>query len=142
VSPRSAAHVNTAYFAWEKRLRLVWLSDPAATHSRNIRARPTTAIAVYGSDQGWGGPDRGIQLFGSTRGLPREETAATERIYAARFPAFATYAVGDYRFYQFTAHRVKLFDEAVLGAGAFVTARVGAGGSLFWERTEIASGTG
>ena len=138
VSPRSTAHVNTAYFAREG-FRLVWLSDPAAAHSCNIRARPTTAIAVYDGSGVWGEADRGIQLFGSTRELPIGGRAAAERVYAARFPAYAGGALAAYRFYRFDARRVKVFDEAVLGSGVFVTARVDRGG-LAWERTDITSG--
>jgi uncharacterized protein YhbP (UPF0306 family) len=141
VSPRNTPHINTAYFAWNHEFDVVWLSDPAARHSANIRARPTTAIAVYDSHQKWGKPDRGIQLFGSTRELPKGETAAVEQLYAARFSAYATPDLIRYRFYRFQPQRVKLFDEPVLGAGVFVTARVGHGHRLFWERTDIYSGT-
>jgi uncharacterized protein YhbP (UPF0306 family) len=141
VGTRCAAHVSTAYFAWDQCLRLIWLSDPGATHSRNIRARPAAAIAVYGADQRWGDRDRGIQLFGSAREASREEVADAERVYAARFPAFAPDDVGGYRFYRFEARRLKLFDEAILGSGTFVTARVRRGGGLLWESTEISSST-
>lgn len=131
------AHVNTAYFARDG-FHLFWLSDPASQHSRNIRARPTTAVAVFESGV-WGEGDRGIQLFGSTRQLPRTDRAAAELLYAARFPAAAESAVAGYRFYRFDARRVKLFDEAGLGSGVFVTAVV-EGGGLVWHRTEIVSG--
>ena len=138
VSPRSTAHVNTAYFARDG-FRLFWLSDPAAAHSRNIRARPTTAVAVYGPGAVWGQEDCGIQLFGATRELPIRDRAAAERVYVGRFPAFAGSAVAAYRFYCFDVRRVKVFDEAVFGSCVFVTARV-RGGGLAWERTEITSG--
>src|SRR5919201_7139518 len=82
VSPRDRAHVNTAYFAWAPDLRLVWLSAPAARHSRNLRANPSAAVAVYDSSQTWGKPDRGIQLFGSTR----EAGAEAGEPYPSRFP--------------------------------------------------------
>jgi hypothetical protein len=45
VSPRTTAHINIAYFACDHEFDIFWLSDPAAKHSRNIRARPNTAIA-------------------------------------------------------------------------------------------------
>jgi len=32
ISPPGRPHVNTAYFAWDANLRLVWLSDPGARH--------------------------------------------------------------------------------------------------------------
>ena len=69
VSPGARAHVNTAYFAWSPTFDLVWLSAPEARHSRNIRADPSAAVAVYRSTQTWGGSDHGIQLFGRAREL-------------------------------------------------------------------------
>ena len=137
VSPGGRAHVNTAYFAWSPRLDVVWLSEPKARHSRNIAANAGVAIAVFASDQTWGEPDRGIQLFGSA-GLT-EDAAAEEaaRLYEARFPAYRPEEVTAYRIYRFRPSRVKLFDERELGTGVFVTAKVGRDGALAWERTEV-----
>ena len=136
VSPGNRAHVNTAYFAWSPEFDLVWLSEPRARHSRNIRANGTVAIAVYASSQSWGKPDRGIQLFGSAREV---EGAAAERagaLYAGRFPEYPKADLGAYRFYLFRPRRLKLFDERSLGGGVFVTARLAADRGLVWERTD------
>jgi uncharacterized protein YhbP (UPF0306 family) len=140
VSPRTTAHVNTAYFVWNHKFDIFWLSDPAARHSRNIRARTSTAIAVYDSHQIWGNPGRGIQLFGSTHQLPATKTAHAESLYAARFPGYAPPDLRAYRFYRFSTDRLKVFDEPALGAGVFVTATIRNGGRLIWERTDIYSG--
>ena len=132
-SPRGRAHVNTAYFAWSPKFRLVWLSDPRATHSRNLRANPSVAIAVYASDQSWGKPDRGIQLLGSGR----EAGPEAEEVYAGRFADYRSSDFTAYRLYELAPRRLKLFDERELGAATFVTARVAADGTLEWERTEV-----
>jgi uncharacterized protein YhbP (UPF0306 family) len=131
VSPGGRAHVNTAYFAWTPDLRIVWLSEPRARHSRNLRANPSAAVAVFDSHQTWGNPDRGIQLFGEAR----EAGENAEEVYAARFPAYEGF--GAYRVYALVPSRMKLFDERALGAATFVTARVGRDGKLTWERTEV-----
>ena len=131
VSPGGKAHVNTAYFAWAPDLRLVWLSEPRAQHSRNLRANPSAAVAVFDSHQTWGKPDRGIQLFGSAR--PGGDDA--EEVYAARFPDYQGFEA--YRPYELAPNRVKLFDERALGTATFVTARVGRDGKLTWERTDV-----
>ena len=136
VSPGGRAHVNTAYFAWSRGLELVWLSEPHARHSRNLRTNPGVAVAVYDSNQSWGRPDRGIQMFGSAKEQAGEAARDAERIYAKRFPAYARASFGAYRFYRFRARRVKLFDERALGGGVFVTARAAPGGNLSWERSE------
>jgi uncharacterized protein YhbP (UPF0306 family) len=137
VSTRTVAHVNTAYFAWSPELDLIWLSDPAAAHSRNLLHRSTAAVAVYDSHQSWGGADRGVQLFGSARELPERAGADAEAIYSTRFGGFDRAAVSAYRFFRFRPGRVKLFDEQRLGPGVFVTAKVGRGGVLTWARTDV-----
>ena len=130
VGPRGRAYVNTAYFAWAPDLLIIWLSEPGARHSRNLRSNASAAIAVYDSGQTWGKPDRGIQLFGDARGGGPD----AEEIYARRFSAYEPRQ--SYRFYELVPTSVKLFDERELGAATFVTARVRAG-KLAWARTEV-----
>jgi Pyridoxamine 5'-phosphate oxidase len=93
VSPGCRAYVNTAYFAWSDGFDLVWLSEPHAKHSSNVRARGTVAVAVYDSSQWWGKPDRGIQLFGTAREVmgprpatPSAPTRSVSRATASRSP--------------------------------------------------------
>jgi uncharacterized protein YhbP (UPF0306 family) len=132
-----SAYVNTAYFAWSRELDLVWLSEPGATHSRNLRVNDTVAIAIFDSRQRWGSPDRGIQLFGSARQADAADVGAAAALYAARFRKYRADDLGGYAFYVFRPRRVKLFDERELGAGTFVSARVDHAGGLVWERTDI-----
>jgi uncharacterized protein YhbP (UPF0306 family) len=137
VASGGRAHVNTAYFAWSRDFDIVWLSEPLAEHSRNIRANGTVAIAVYDSRQTWGEPDRGIQLFGSAREVEGAAAHDAASHYAKRFVEYRRSELGGYRFYRFRPRRLKLFDERELGSGTFVTARIGVDGRLVWERTEI-----
>jgi uncharacterized protein YhbP (UPF0306 family) len=136
VSPDQGAHINTAYFAWSDLLDLVWLSEPAAKHSRNLGERSTAAIAVYDSGQTWGDSDRGIQLFGVAGAATGQTASEAEAIYAARFPAYGAVGVEAYLFYRFRPRLLKLFDETSLGSGVFVTARV-TEGALGWVSTEV-----
>lgn len=137
VSTRGRAHINTAYFAWTPELHCVWLSDPDAMHSRNVRMNSSVAIAVYDSRQSWDKPDRGIQLFGSAREVEGRAVRDAETVYTRRFPECRRSDLSAYRFYRFRPRRIKLFDEAVLGEGTFVTASIGSGRRIAWERTEI-----
>jgi uncharacterized protein YhbP (UPF0306 family) len=130
VGPRGRAYVNIAYFAWAPDLRIIWLSEPGAQHSRNLRSNASAAIAVYDSGQTWGKPDRGIQLFGDAQAGGPDAA----EIYARRFSAYERRE--SYRFYELVPRRVKLFDERELGAATFVTARV-RGGKLAWAGTEV-----
>ena len=135
VAPGSRAYVNTAYFAWSATFDIVWLSAPEAHHSRNIRANPSTAVAVYDSTQTWGGSDHGIQLFGTAQELRGRGATAAERLYAARFRAYDA-DLDAYRFYRLRPRRIKLFDEHALGAATWVVVAVGKGGRLRWVTTE------
>jgi uncharacterized protein YhbP (UPF0306 family) len=137
VTDRGQAYVNTAYFAWSRELRIVWLSDPDATHSRNLAKNPSVAIAVYDSTQSWDKPDRGIQLFGAARPETGRAATALEETYASRFPDYRESDLSAFRLYEFRPRRMKLFDESELGGGTFVTARVAADGHLRWERTDV-----
>jgi uncharacterized protein YhbP (UPF0306 family) len=137
VTAAGRAHINTAYFAWSPAFDIVWMSEPRATHSRNLRGNDSVAIAVYDSSQTWGKPDRGIQLFGSAREIGGENDNQAETLYAKRFPDFTETDLSAYGFYVFRARRLKLFDERALGAGTFVTARLTRDRRLAWERTEI-----
>ncbi len=137
VSADGSAHINTAYFAWSPKLDLVWLSDPRSKHSRNVRAGDSAAVVVYDSNQSWGKPDRGIQLFGSAHESGGAIAADAQTLYRDRFPDYHQEDLDTYRFYVFHPHRLKLFDERELGAGRFVIARVDDQGRLFWEMTEI-----
>jgi uncharacterized protein YhbP (UPF0306 family) len=135
VSPGERAHVSTAYFAWSPAFEIVWLSAPEAGHSRNIRANPSAAVAVYRSTQTWGRADHGIQIFGRARELRGPDARAAERLYADRFSAYSS-DLDAYRFYRLRPRRLKLFDEHALGGATFVTVAVGAGGRLRWVKTE------
>jgi uncharacterized protein YhbP (UPF0306 family) len=135
VAPGARAHINTAYFAWGPSFEIVWLSAPEARHSRNIRANPSCAIAVYRSTQTWGGSDHGIQLFGTARELRGRDAQAAERLYADRFRAYKA-DLDAYRFYRLRPRRIKLFDEHALGGATWVTVSVGTGGRLRWVTTE------
>jgi uncharacterized protein YhbP (UPF0306 family) len=136
VTRNGHAYINTAYFAASPELQLVWLSEPDATHSRNIKETRTAAVAVYDSTQTWGKPDRGIQLFGAAHQATDAEARRAEALYAGRFPDLDVQNFAAYRFYVFRPGRVKLFDEDDLGSGRFIVAAVDDSGRLTWETTE------
>lgn len=117
------------YFAWGERFAVFWISDPDSVHSRNLLRNSSAAVTVYASDQVWGRPDRGIQLFGIAG------VAASAPAYAKRFRDFDSEA-NDLPYYRFRPRTVKLFDERALAAGTLVTARVTRDG-LTWMKTEV-----
>lgn len=136
VTPSGKAHINTAYFAWMSDFRLVWLSATEARHSRNLSVNSSVAAAIFDSNQVWGNPDRGLQVFGTAAEARGELLTLADSAYRDRFAGTRPDLL-PYRFYVLTPRKVKLFDERELGAGVFVTARIGRGGTLDWERTEV-----
>ncbi len=132
VTPAGRAHINHMYFAWTERFEVFWISDPDSAHSRNLTRNPSAAVTIYASNQVWGRPDRGIQLFGAAR-LARDGEGL--RAYAKRFRDFDANA-NDLPRYRFQAREVKLFDERSIAGGTLVTARVTPNG-LVWLRTEV-----
>jgi uncharacterized protein YhbP (UPF0306 family) len=137
VSPGGRAHVNTAYFAYTRDFEIVWISEPRARHSLNLRSSKTMSVAVFDSNQTWGGDDRGIQLFGSAAEVVGAAASHARRTYARRFPGYVPDENSAYFPYTFRPRRMKLFDEATLGTGVFVTADVSQKGVVAWKRTEI-----
>lgn len=80
VTSGGQAHVNTAYFAWSDEFQLVWLSEPHAQHSRNVRANGRASVAVYDSAQRWAGRDRSIQLCATARELEHSADGDAEAL--------------------------------------------------------------
>jgi uncharacterized protein YhbP (UPF0306 family) len=132
VSAGGRAHINHMYFAFTDRYEVVWISDPDSVHSRNLTRNSSAAVTIYASNQVWGRPDRGIQLFG-TAGTTNSKDSV--RAYGRRFKDFDPDA-NELPVYRFRARTVKLFDERSLAAGTIVSARVTRDG-LTWLKTEV-----
>ncbi|HEV8594074.1 MAG TPA: pyridoxamine 5'-phosphate oxidase family protein [Thermoplasmata archaeon] len=134
------AHINTAYFCVSPALEIFFLSDPESRHCRNLARNPSMAMAIFRSDQAWGDPNRGLQLFGSTREATGAVAAKGERLYGTRFPPYRRWIkeggreaaqLRSYRFYRFVPRRLKILDEQEFGGGVFVEASVPRGRRLF-----------
>jgi uncharacterized protein YhbP (UPF0306 family) len=130
VTPDGRAHVHTAYFCVASDLALYFLSNPASAHSRNLSANASGAAAIYASTQTWGGPDRGVQLFGACAVATGARAAEAERLYRRRFPDYARWssrlaprdAARTHRFYRLSTKTLQILDEEALGDGVLVRA--------------------
>ena len=138
VSPGGRAHINHMYFAWGGRFEIFWISDRESNHSRHLARDSTAAITIYDSHQTWGGPDRGIQLFGTAREATGRALEAASSGYKGRFPSYDPSEWEGYPLYRFRPRTVKLFDEPEFGGATFVTAGVTPAG-LRWIRTEVSA---
>jgi uncharacterized protein YhbP (UPF0306 family) len=132
ITPDGIAHINTAYFAYTPDLKIYFLSHPNALHCKNILINPSMALAIFSSNQTWGSPDRGLQLFGLCKQVIEREAGKADRLYGKRFAKYSAWKANftsdstgrDYRFYRFITSELKVFDEKELGAGIFVMAKV------------------
>ena len=132
VTAEGNAHINTAYFSYTPDLKVYFLSHPNALHCQNILSNPSMALAIFSSNQTWGSPDRGLQLFGMCKQVTGREANKADRLYGKRFAKYAAWKANlasnlperDYRLYRFITSELKVFDEKELGAGIFVVARV------------------
>ena len=131
IAPGGRAHINHMYFAWSDRYEIVWISDADSLHSRNLTKNSSAAVTIFASNQVWGKPDRGIQLFGTAGVAPDE----VKQVYGRRFRDYDAEA-DDLPAYRFRPRTVKLFDERSLAPGTLVTARVTRDG-LVWSTTEV-----
>src|SRR5213593_2147823 len=135
VSPRGRAHINHMYFAWNQHFEVFWISDADSIHSRNLARNPSAAVTIYASNQVWGRPDRGIQLFGTAGVAAGKAAQEARRVYGSRFRDYDAEA-DSLPVYRFKPRTVKLFDERALAPVTFVTARVVRDG-LTWLKTEV-----
>ncbi len=132
VSRRQRAHISTAYFCYSDQLELYFLSYPESVHCRNLARNSSAAITVFSPSQTWGGPDRGVQLFGNCREAKGARWLKAERLYGDRFPLYTKWRTnlqpGDpgqgLRFYHFMATSLKILDEKTLGDGLLCRAEV------------------
>jgi uncharacterized protein YhbP (UPF0306 family) len=132
VTAEGRAHINAAYFCYSSELELYFLSHPASLHCRNLSANPSAGVTVFSSSQTWGGPDRGLQLFGTCCRAKGAPAAKAERLYGERFPEYARWranlneddAAREYHFYRLLTARLKALDEETFGEAVFISADV------------------
>ena len=133
VTANRRAHINHVYFCYSADLDFYFLSDPSSLHCQNLKTNNSMAITVFGSEQKWGGADRGMQLFGTCREAGGRDASTAERLYGKRFRDYHAWkrdldeekrAAFRYRFYHFVPVRVKILDESEFGGGALVFAEL------------------
>jgi uncharacterized protein YhbP (UPF0306 family) len=123
------AHISPVYFCYSEDLELYFLSDPHSLHCQNLLTNTSMAVTVFDSSQKWGQADRGMQLFGTCRGVRGENATQAEQLYGKRFPVFAQWKTAQsedfsfqYRFYRFVPHEIKILDEGRFGGDVIVSA--------------------
>jgi uncharacterized protein YhbP (UPF0306 family) len=84
--PGPTPHAAPLFYAYDARLTLYFLSDPATRHAREIAAGEFVAAAIHPEEGDWRRL-RGLQLSGTVRSLaPGRDRERGWRTYAGRFP--------------------------------------------------------
>ena len=121
VSRQGRAHIHICYFAFSADLELFFISDPGSRHAMNLKTHRSAAVAVFPPAQRWGGPDRGVQLFGTCAAVGSGDVGRAEAVYRARFPNYSRHRwARTLPFYRFRPRRLTLLDEREFGDAVLV----------------------
>lgn len=129
----NTSYIHTAYFAFNDKLDLFFLSDPTTQHCINIEKNPSIAIAVSDSRQIWQEPKQGLQLFGTCQLAKGTSKISAEYQYIKRFVGY-----GDWikvltekerkgftsKFYIIKIDSLKIFDEPTFGEEVYITLKI------------------
>ena len=65
ITPRGNAYINTAFYAFDEKLRLYIVTDPKYNHSMNLNKNSSIAATIFDSHlKFWKDKLQGVQLFG------------------------------------------------------------------------------
>lgn len=132
VTPDGLPHICTGYFAPAAGLQLIIFTGPETRHGINLAANPAAAICIFDSHQKWGGPLRGVQLFGTMQLTSGVGAVRAFGNYAKRFAGLLASAkaypdlegVTDSRFFVFSPETVKVLDEPRFGHRKYLTSQI------------------
>jgi uncharacterized protein YhbP (UPF0306 family) len=108
--------VVSVYFAMDNQHNLYWMSRDTRRHSKLITDNPKVAATVH-MPYVVGDPGRAVQLEGTARAIPAEESGDYFQAYAERYRAHAMLPElldpqSPHTLYQLTPMNFVLFDEA------------------------------
>lgn len=108
------AYAANIQYASDDAWRLYWVSSAASVHSRNLQARPRSAITIY-AHQDLPEDIHGLQMRGNAEVLDAHEADAAYQRYAGKYP-FITgppydQAVKMQLFYRFTPDWLRWIDN-------------------------------
>ncbi len=123
------SYIHTAYFNFNKKLDLYYISDPSTQHTLNIEKNPSVAVSVYDSNQPWDNSKCGLQIFGKCEFASNAKLIEGTMLYLKRFAGlkqwiqhpddFIRGAINT-RLFLITSTSLKLFDEETFGEEVFI----------------------
>ena len=129
VGKGNSSYIHTAYFAFNGKFELFFLSDPDTQHCLNIEKNPSVAVAVADSRQPWQELKQGLQLFGTCQITKGTTRITAEYAYIKRFVGYRDWVnvlsiaerkAFKSRFYIVKVQSIKLFDEPTFGEEVYI----------------------
>lgn len=130
ISPNGESYINTAYYAFDEKLRLYIITDPKSNHSSNLIKNSSIATSVFDSHlKFWKDKLQGVQLFGKGYKTPISQLPKGTACFIKRFPLFKEIVKNPKDFmkkavavklYTLEIKKIKLFDEARFGEETFI----------------------
>lgn len=127
------SHINAAYFCYDDRLDIYFVSQLSSTHVQNIETNPSMAVSIFDTHQPWDDWKAGLQFFGTSRATDKPEFKHGSELYKERFPDYKKWLHSLGRavassvvppFYLFIPTRVKILDEEDFGEETYVDAAI------------------
>ncbi len=113
-SLRDKPWAATVFFAYDKKLRLLFFSRPDTRHCRNIAKNSHVSVVVNHAWKGKGGFIRGLQMTGRTSRVSGKEHERLYALYKARFKWADDFAQ-DHVLYIIEPKEVWYIDEKLFG---------------------------
>ena len=134
VTPNGNAYINTAFYAFDNKLRIYIITDPKSNHSKNLVKNQSIAISIFDSHfEFWKDKLKGVQLFGKGYKTPILQMHSATYCFIKRFPLFKELVKNPKDFmkktvkvslYTLEIDRIKLFDETRFGEENFIELRL------------------
>jgi len=134
ITPRGNAYINTAFYAFDEKLRLYIVTDPKYNHSMNLNKNSSIAATIFDSHlKFWKDKLQGVQLFGKGYRTPILQLHKGTSCFLKRFPVFKELVKSPKDFmkkavtvklYTLEINHLKLFDEIRFGEENFIELRL------------------
>ena len=74
-------HINTAYFCYDDRLDIYFVSQASSVHIQNLATNSSMAVCIFDTHQPWDDWKTGLQLFGTARSTDKQEFKHGSEMY-------------------------------------------------------------
>jgi len=130
INPNGESYINTAYYAFDEKLRLYIITNPKSNHSINLSKNPSVSVSIFDSHlKFWEDKLQGVQLFGTGYKTPISQLPRGTSCFLKRFPLFKEIVKKPKDFmkksvavkiYTLEIKKIKLFDEKRFGEENFI----------------------